>query len=165
MLDELETINELLLDPIAAFQDDDVNKIADDDIWTFTDDDVAEDTADDDDTSLRELEEFEAIHEDELLLDPIVMLQDDEDTLDDDLSFWRLEEPIESIELLDKSSIGAGNNVGEFSSLQAKIKSNEQAGKSLNKFIKNPFLIDIRANLFKNQFAIFPHDFKFNIKS
>lgn len=71
MLDELETINELLLDPIAALQDDDVNKIADDDdIWTFTDDDVAEDTADDDDTSLRELEEFEAIHEDELLLDP-----------------------------------------------------------------------------------------------
>ena len=117
-----------------------------------------------------ELEDAATLDEDILLLDPIAALQDDEeekraeddevevvaeddDLLDDDLSFWKLEELIESMELLEadpgtESGMTEEEDVSdskfvafaeatkeEFSSPQATRSIKKQIGNILYKFI------------------------------
>ena len=126
---------ELLLDPIAALQDDEIVKsVEDDDTATVADDDVG---------AVAEL--------DELLLDPSLELRM---TVCDELVELSLElrmtvcdelltslrefEELEAIhEELIKFSDCALNILSEFSSEQA-IKISEQIGKILHKFISKP---------------------------
>ena len=111
---------ELLLDPIAALQDDEIVKsVEDDDVGASTDDDTAT-VADDDVGAVAEL--------DELLLDPSL----------EQLTSLREFEELEAIhEELIKFSDCALNILSEFSSEQA-TKNSEQIGKILHKFISKP---------------------------
>ena len=134
---------ELLLDPIAALQDDEIVKsVEDDDVGASTDDDTAT-VADDDVGAVAEL--------DELLLDPSLELRMtvcDElvelslelrmTVCDEQLTSLREFEELEAIhEELIKFSDCALNILSEFSSEQA-TKSSEQIGKILYKFTTKP---------------------------
>ena len=119
---------ELLLDPIAALQDDEIVKsVEDDDVGASTDDDTAT-VADDDVGAVAEL--------DELLLDPSLELR--MTVCDEQLTSLREFEELEAIhEELIKFSDCALNILSEFSSEQA-TKNSEQIGKILHKFISKP---------------------------